>query len=303
MKNGYYGGIDIGTNAARMVIKNVYMNDKREIVSYIVQELRVPLRLGVDVFKDGRINLKKEEQLIKTMACFKALMEIYDVVAYRALATSAMREAANGKDLIWRIRKETGVDVKIISGETEAFTITKIAQDMGISDGKWAFVDVGGGSTEVTLMVKGKVIDSHSYELGTLRILAGKAKPETWRKFKRALSSYETKYGPLNIVGTGGNINRYWKMSSHEEKKGTHALYVKELDEEYNALKKLSVPERMDQYKLKPDRADVIIPAGDIFLTAATLLKSTYVLVPMTGLGDGIVDSLIAEQADTMNVI
>ena len=150
MRQGFYAAIDIGTNAARFVIKNVYLNDKHQLNSYAVQELRVPLRLGVDVFRTGSIGMKKEEQLINTMACFKALMEIYDVIDYRALATSAVREAKNGEAIMWRIRKETGVDVKIISGETEAGTIVKIAKDLKLS-GDWVFMDVGGGSTEITL--------------------------------------------------------------------------------------------------------------------------------------------------------
>lgn len=300
MRNGYYAGIDIGTNAARLVIKNVYLNDKHAIEDYQVQEVRIPLRLGVDVFKNDEIGLKKEEQLVKTMSCFKSLMEIYDVIDYRALATSAMREARNGKDIIWRIRKETGVDVQIISGDEEARTIASIAKDFKVNEGNWIFIDVGGGSTEVSLLVNGKPLESNSFELGTLRILAGRDKPETWKKFKDALAGYRGKYGPLNIVGTGGNINRYWKMSSHREKKGVNTIAVDEMEGLFEALKILSVSERMEQFRLKPDRADVIVPAGDIFLTAAKVLGSKYLVVPMTGLGDGIVEDLVM---NNMNVI
>lgn len=300
MRPGFYAGIDIGTNAARFILKNVYLNDRHQVESYTVQELRVPLRLGVDVFKTGYIGMKKEEQLVKTMTCYKSLMEIYDTIDYRALATSAMREAKNGQDIIWRIRKDTGVDVAIISGETEAGTIVKIAKDLGVDDGNWVTVDVGGGSTEVTMYAKGVIVDSHSYPLGTLRILAGKDLPETWKKLKKALASYTQKYGALNIIGTGGNINRYWKLSSQKDKKGHHILEVNELRQLYDKLSKLTVAERMAKFKLKPDRADVIIPAGMIFLTVAEAIESDYIMVPMTGLGDGIVDSLVN---DNMNVI
>ncbi len=299
MRQGFYAAIDIGTNAARFVIKNVYLNDKHQLNSYAVQELRVPLRLGVDVFRTGSIGMKKEEQLINTMACFKALMEIYDVIDYRALATSAVREAKNGEAIMWRIRKETGVDVKIISGETEAGTIVKIAKDLKLS-GDWVFMDVGGGSTEITLCSDGRIIDSHSYPLGTLRILAGADKPETWKKLRSAISGYRQEYGKLNVVGTGGNINRYWKLSDHKDKKGHHILPVEDLKDLYDELSGMSVAERMLKFKLKPDRADVIIPAGNLFLTVSELLGSDYILTPMTGLGDGIIDNLID---DNMNVI
>lgn len=300
MRPGYYAGIDIGTNAARFILKNVYLNEKNQVESYAVQELRVPLRLGVDVFQTGYVGMKKEDQLIKTMTCYKALMDIYDVIDYRALATSAMREAKNGEDIIWRIRKETGVDVAIISGETEAGTIIKIAKEIKVDDGNWVFVDVGGGSTEVTMYAQGKIYDSHSYPLGTLRILAGKDKQETWDAFQEAIQSYHDEFGKLNIIGTGGNINRYWKLSDQKDKKGHHVLYIEDLDEWYQKLNKMTVAERMAKYKLKPDRADVIIPAGKLFLTAAEMLESDYVLVPMIGLGDGIVDTLVN---DNMNVI
>lgn len=300
MRSGYYAGIDIGTNAARLVIKNTYVNERHEIEDYDVQEIRIPLRLGVDVFKTGAIGIKKEEQLVKTMACFKNLMDIYDVIDYRAMATSAMREAKNGQDIIWRIRKETGVDVQIISGNEEANTIARIAKDFSLDEGRWVFIDVGGGSTEVSLLSKGKPTESNSFELGTLRILAGKDRPETWKGFKKKLADYRDKYGNLEIVGTGGNINRYWKMSQHKEKKGLNVLYVEDLRELYGKLKQYSVGERMEKFKLKPDRADVIIPAGDIFLTAAETMGAKFIVVPMTGLGDGIVDELVR---DNMNVI
>ena len=300
MKQGFYAGIDIGTNAARFVIKNVYLNERGQLGSYPVQELRVPLRLGVDVFRTGSIGLKKEDQLIRTISCFKALMEIYGVVQYQALATSAMREAKNGEDIIWRIRKETGVDVRIISGETEAKTIVKIARDLKFNSGNWIFMDVGGGSTEVTMYSDGKIIDSHSYPLGTLRILAHADSPDEWTKLKKTVAGYRKEFGKINLVGTGGNINRYWKLSSQKDKKGNHILASSELKDLYKRLDELSVPERMLKYRLKPDRADVSIPAGKLFLTVANLTDADFIVVPMTGLGDGIIDSMLA---DDMNVI
>ena len=152
MKNGYYAGIDVGTNAGRLVIKDVYQNQKGQIVSARIQEIRIPLRLGADVFSTGSISFRKEEQLIDTMKAFRSLMNIYGVIDYRAYATSAMREAKNGSDIIWRIRKETGIDMQIVSGEKEAQTITSIISDIHCDEGVYLSVDVGGGSTEISLI-------------------------------------------------------------------------------------------------------------------------------------------------------
>ena len=153
MKNGYYGSIDIGTNAARMVIKNVSLFAGK-LTSFKVQEVRVPLRLGADVFRYGVIKNKKLDQLVKTISCFKSLMEIYDVLDYEALATSALREAQNGKEVIDKVKEVTGVQIEIISGDREANTISKIGSDLKLEDGKYVFVDVGGGSTEITIYIK-----------------------------------------------------------------------------------------------------------------------------------------------------
>lgn len=299
MKNGYYGSIDIGTNAARMVIKNVSLSGGK-LTSFKVQEVRVPLRLGADVFRYGIVKEKKLDQLVKTISCFKALMEIYDVLDYEALATSALREAQNGKEVIQKVKEETGVQIEIISGEREANTISKIGADLKLEDGKYVFVDVGGGSTEITIYVKGHTVYSQSFPLGTLRILAKADKEESWSEMRRLLRKYREEYGKMDIVGTGGNINRYWKMSGHKDKKGLHVLSVKDLEKEYKTLKDMDVTERMSKFKLKPDRADVIIPAGYIFLLVADTIDAEDIIVPLVGLGDGIVDSLI--QRD-MNVI
>lgn len=293
MKSGYYAGIDVGTNAGRMVIKDVYLNSKGQVETTKIQEIRIPLRLGVDVFSTGSISFRKEEQLIDTMKAFRSLMNIYGVIDYRAYATSAMREAKNGEDIIWRIRKETGIDMQIVSGEKEAQTITSIISDIHCEEGTYISVDVGGGSTEVSLIKDGKALESTSFPLGTLRILAKKDNLETWGRFKDLLLKYYDKYGSMNIIGTGGNINRYWKMSDHETKKGVNILYVEDLKEIYDELNELSLEERRDKYKLKPDRADVIIPAGKLFLTASKIMQTKYIIVPLTGLGDGIVDELI----------
>lgn len=299
MQNGYYGSIDVGTNAARMDIKNVSQVMPGKVETFKVQEVRVPLRLGVDVFKQGFIGSKKEKQLIDTIGAFKTLMNIYDVIAFKAVATSAMREATNGSEIIAKIKEATGVSLEIISGQEEARTISKIAKELNL-DSTYVFIDVGGGSTEVTLFTKGKVVESTSFPLGTLRILAQADKEDTWKKYRKLLKSYHDAYGDLDIVGTGGNINRYWKISAHRDKKGHHVLSVNDFQKEYKDLKELSIPERIKKYKLKFDRSDVIVPAGKIFSEACEILDSKNILVPMIGLGDGLIDSLIN---DDMNII
>lgn len=297
MTNGYYGAIDIGTNAVRMVIKQVYENPNREVITNLVQELRIPLRLGVDVFKYGFISEKKIDQLVKTITCYKALFELYNVISFKIVATSAMREASNSETVINKVFEETSYKIEIITGETEANTISMIAKDCNLSD-NYVFVDVGGGSTEVTLYAKGRAQESKSFPLGTLRILAKKDKKSTWKELKTLLESYYKKYGKLNIVGTGGNINRYYKIAYAKSK--NKYLAVDDLRYIYNDLLDLSIKERIEKYKIKPDRADVIIPAGSIYIKCAEILHSKYVIVPLIGLGDALIDSLIDVDMDVI---
>lgn len=300
MKSGYYAGIDIGTNAARLVIKDTFINQKHEIDSVEVQKIRIPLRLGVDVFKNGEISQKKIEQLGLTILAFKSIMEIYNVIDFSCFATSAMREAKNGSEAIEYVKEKTGITIKIISGEDEAKTVSKIAKNIKLDNNPYVFVDVGGGSTEVTLVENKKAIESNSYRLGTLRILASQDKQETWDNFKSKLKEYKSKYGATNIVGTGGNINRYWKMSKKKEKNNIPVLDVSTFIDIYQDIRLMTSAERMEKFDIKPDRADVIIPAGEIFATASKILDSKTIIVPMIGLSDGIVDSLIQEHIDVI---
>ena len=300
MKSGYYAGIDIGTNAARLVIKDTFINQKHEIDSVEVQKIRIPLRLGVDVFKNGEISQKKIEQLGLTILAFKSIMEIYNVIDFSCFATSAMREAKNGNEAIGYVKEKTGITIKIISGEDEAKTVSKIAKNIKLDNNPYVFVDVGGGSTEVTLVENKKAIESNSYRLGTLRILASQDKQETWDNFKSKLKEYKSKYGATNIVGTGGNINRYWKMSKKKEKNNIPVLDVSNFIDIYQDIRLMTSAERMEKFDIKPDRADVIIPAGEIFATASKILDSKTIIVPMIGLSDGIVDSLIQEHIDVI---
>lgn len=300
MRNGCYAAIDVGTNAARMVIKEASFSKKGKLVISSVQEIRIPLRLGFDVFDTGSISFRKEEQLIETMKCCRSLMNIYGVIDYRAYGTSAMREAKNGPDIIERIRKETGIDMQIVSGKKEASTISTILHEFSMDKGVYLSCDVGGGSTEISLIKDGETLASDSFPIGTIRILAGKDKKETWGRLEDLLDSYHKEYGDLDIITTGGNINRYWKISPHETKKGINILKVATFNEIYLTLKNMTVEERRSKYKLKNDRADVIVPAGDIFAFVSKKMNSKLFYVPMTGLGDAIVDSLIESSGNVI---
>lgn len=302
MRFGYYAGIDIGTNAARLVIKYVEKDEDNEVTANKVQELRIPVRLGVDVFSSGAISFIKEEQIIEAMKAFRSLMNIYNVIDYKAVATSAFREASNGAEIVEKIKKESGIDIKIVSGESEASTTTRIISELKLGDDTYCLIDVGGGSTEVSLIKNKKAKESHSFAIGTIRMLLNKDKKETWSQMNDLLKKYNKEYGDMNIIGTGGNINRYYKMSKHEHdnKKNVDILPVENMISTYESLNKLDVNERQEKYKLKPDRADVIVPAGEIFINAAKILDSKYIMVPMSGLSDAIVNELIT---NSMNVI
>ncbi len=292
-----YASIDIGTNAIKMLIKQVYFNKDKKLIKNTVQELRIPIRLGVDVFNYGFITEKKIESLCQIFNVFKTLFEIYNVKEYKCYATSAMREATNSETVIKEIKDKSGFDIEVITGVSEANTISLIASDYKL-DGNYVFIDVGGGSTEVSLFSQGKIIDSNSYPLGTIRILSKQDKKKTWKEFYAKLDDYYARFGKLNIIGTGGNINRYYKIDYKTNKKPY--IKVDNLEAIYQDLKTLNVNERIEKYKIKPDRADVIIPAGKIYLDASHHLHSKYIIVPLVGLNDAIIDILVQNNLDVL---
>lgn len=293
-----YAAIDIGSNAARLLIKSIdrEANDKDKFKKLLL--LRVPLRLGFDIFKNGELSDKKAEKLRRLMKAYRQMMKLYDVADYRACATSAMRDATNGPDIIRRVLKETGINIEIINGKEEARIVySNHIECMADREGAYIYVDVGGGSTEVNFLTDGKLQSSASYNIGTVRSLTGKVRDDEWLRLEEDMGRIAERSGRINIIGSGGNINKLYRMAEVKDKE-QQRLPINSLEQVYDRLKPLSVEERMEQFGLKDDRADVIIPAAEIFLRIARIVHADYVWVPVIGLADGIIDDLY-EQRET----
>lgn len=288
-----FAAIDIGSNAVRLLIKCVDpLGDSPATALKKLMLLRVPLRLGFDVFAKGKVSPKRAENLLRLMKAYKQLMKIYEVDTYRACATSAMRDASNGPELLRKIKAETDIKIEIIAGEEEAAIVyANHAECTGDRTGNFLYVDVGGGSTEINLISEGKLVRSGSFNIGTVRILTDKVKPQEWTRLNDELTAMASQYTDINIIGSGGNINKLYKMAS-EKDVVRQQFSVKELARLYHVLKPLDVNQRMMRFALKPDRADVIIPAAEIFLNIASVIKAHYIMVPVIGVADGIIDGL-----------
>lgn len=286
----HFAAIDIGSNAVRLLIKSVDENAKNKFAKQLM--VRFPLRLGFDVFSRGKISEKKEKQLLQLMKSFKLLMKVYETDAFRACATSAMRDAKNGKKLIEKIEKSTGIGIEIIDGKEEARIIyNNHLEYVEDRKGNYMYVDVGGGSTEINFLSNGKLLFSQSYNIGTVRMLNGAVEDLQWKSLKNDLEAIVSAHRCVQIIGSGGNINKYYRLAEKKDDRRLR-MTVSELQRLYDMLKPLPVRERMDRFDLKPDRADVIVPAGEIFLTIASLVEAQYIYVPVIGLADGIVDEL-----------
>lgn len=281
-----FGAIDIGTNAARLLVGEVEKEGNHSFVKKI-SYTRVPLRLGEEVFEDGKISKKKTENFVKTIQAFKLISEIFEVKKLRAVATSAMREAVNAKKIIEKIKEETGVEIEVISGDEEAELIfgTFFLLDFD-KDKAFIVIDVGGGSTEVSVFEKGERVASRSFEIGTIRLLKEKVKKDIWTEIHDWIASHVDLKSPHQIFGTGGNINKIHKLLGAGHMEAIHVSSMKILSKE---LKDLSVAQRVDQFQLKPDRADVIVPAMDIYLYILEELGCNEIVVPKIGLSDGMV--------------
>ena len=294
--NRCYAAIDIGSNAVRLLIKKV--QDNENLVNKRLSKvmlLRVPLRLGFDVFSLGEVSDTKALKLRRLMKAFRQLMKIYEVTDYRACATSAMRDAKNGKLVIKRILKDTGINIEVIDGQEEARMIyNNHVECLEDRTGNYIYVDVGGGSTEINLLTNGELVQSLSYDIGTVRMLSNAVKEESWERMKGDLNRLMVDYQNINIIGSGGNINKLYRLADKKDKKNLRLL-VPSLQALYDALKPLVPEQRMEEVGLKADRADVIVPAAEIFLTIAGIVKAEYVHVPVIGLADGIIDSLYAK--------
>lgn len=289
----HYAAIDIGSNAVRLLIKS-YLPD-RELPLAKVLLLRVPIRLGEDSFSRGLIGPEKELALIRLMKSYKHLLKIYGVERYRACATSAMRDASNRASIIKKVRKKTGIAIELLSGEEEArLAADQHLQGIVADAASYLYVDVGGGSTELSLYSGGSLQSSQSFDIGTLRLLAGTVPAETLTAFRAHAIALAKRYTDTIIIGTGGNINKLARLvKSAKSEAGLPRLGVDALKAIYHDLKALSKEERMQRYSLRADRADVIIPAAEIFIELADILSASTILVPIIGISDAIIDQLL----------
>ena len=293
-----YAAIDIGSNAVRLLIKSIDREAVQEKKIKKVMMLRVPLRLGFDVFSIGELSEKKADKLRRLMKAFRQLMKIYDVDDYRACATSAMRDARNGRTIIKKIEKDTGIRIEIIDGQEEARMIyNNHIECMEDRLGNYMYVDVGGGSTEINLLTNGELVWSVSYNIGTVRMLSNAVKEGTWQQMEEELMKVTEGVAAINIIGSGGNINKLFRLADKKDKK-LQRLPVSSLQTVYDVLKPLTPEERVEAFSLKQDRADVIVPAAEIFLKIAEAVHAAYIYVPVIGLSDGIIDNLYAKSLE-----
>ena len=284
--------IDIGSNAVRLLIEEAVDTGEEKIYFRKISLTRVPLRLGEDVFGKGYISQDKAKKLIKTLKAFRYLMDVNDVSHFRACATSAMREAKNGREIAQQIAQKANIYLEIISGSEEADIIFTNFHTANLKpDQYYIYIDVGGGSTEVSLIKNNKKINSKSFKLGTVRMLQNKVNDEVWEKAKKWVDDLNIK-GNVIAIGTGGNINRIYKESVHSF---GETIEYDEIKSIVDTISQYSYEDRVKKLKLKPDRADVIIPAGKIYLFFMKEAGAKKMIVPKVGLADGIIYNLYQE--------
>ncbi len=288
-----YAAIDIGSNAVRLLISNI-IEEKGKPVRFKKSSLvRVPIRLGADVFIEGKISETNILRMKDTMLAFNLLMKSHHVYKYKACATSAMREASNGTQVAEIIAKESNVNIDIIGGEEEAAIIAATDLHAYIDNTKtYLYVDVGGGSTEFTIFHLGEQVESKSFKIGTVRLLNDIVKKGTWQSLEDWIKSSTQKYDAVEIIGSGGNINKIFKISGKAIGKPLTYFY---LTSYYNKLNSYSYEERITELDLNQDRADVIIPATRLYLSTMKWSKAKYIYVPKIGLSDGIIKGLYYE--------
>lgn len=285
--------IDIGSNAARLLIAEA-MPDKEAGVRFNKLNLvRVPLRLGFDVFEKGEISKEKRGMLLQTMKAFSHLINAYGVKQVIVCATSAMRDAANSNDIIRKVKMETGLEIEIISGELEASIIYEnhIAENMD-TDHSYLYIDVGGGSTELTFFADGKLIFKESFNIGTIRLLKDLVSEEQWDIMKDTIKVKTRGYKKIAAIGTGGNINKIFSLS---KKKDGRPLSLDLLKDYYKELSSFKLEDRIKIYNLRADRADVIVPALLIYINVLRWADSDEIYVPKIGLVDGLIQHLYEE--------
>jgi exopolyphosphatase/guanosine-5'-triphosphate,3'-diphosphate pyrophosphatase len=285
--------IDIGSNAARLLISDVIPGVQAVPEFLKIALVRVPLRLGFDVFDKGIISEVKSEKILKTIKSYKLLLDVYEVKHLRACATSAMRDAANSKEIIKKVKAETGIEIHIISGQEEASFIYEnhIAENMA-RDESYLYIDVGGGSTELTFFSDGKLIFKESFNIGTIRLLKNQVTEAQWDEMKDCIRTKTKGFHHVTAIGSGGNINKIFSISKRKDGK---PLTLELLRDYYKEFSTLSLSQRMSLHKLREDRADVIVPALLIYINVLRWADAQEIFVPKIGLADGLIHTLYEE--------
>lgn len=292
--------IDIGSNACRLLINDVIRDVNGKIDFLKLALVRVPLRLGFDVFESGAISEKRIERMVKTMQSYQLLLDVYEVPYFKVCATSAMRDASNAAAIIERVKKESGIEIKVISGEEEATYIYEnhIAENLNTQE-SYLYIDVGGGSTELTFFSDGKLIFKQSFNIGTIRLLKNQVQEETWDEMKTFLRNGIKGYHHVTCIGSGGNINKVFSLSKRKEGK---PLTLDLLRNYYKEFSSLTLQQRMILYKLREDRADVIVPALLIYLNVMRWAEAEEIFVPKIGLADGLIH-ILYEEVSAMQIV
>lgn len=282
--------IDIGSNAARLLIQEVTIDGNGHAQFTKLNLIRFPLRLGMDVFAKGIISVKKKQMTLDAMQVYATVMQMYGVQHYRACATSAMRDARNGKSLIKLIAERTGIQIEIISGSEEAQMVYENHFETYLNhDRAYLYIDVGGGSTELTLINKQKVQFKESFNIGTIRLLSDQITTPQWNAVKNKVKTISKDVRSMIAIGSGGNINKVFSLSKVKENK---PLTLSMLETDYKDLQKLTIDQRMQIYKLREDRADVIVPALKIYIQIMKAAGIEEIYVPKIGVADGIIKAL-----------
>jgi exopolyphosphatase/guanosine-5'-triphosphate,3'-diphosphate pyrophosphatase len=288
-----FSAIDIGTNAARLLVGEVVKESNKSFVKKI-SYTRIPLRLGDDVFSLGRIDVKKKSNLFNTVKAFQIISDIFEVKRLRAVATSAMREAENGSQIVHDIEQGLGIDVEIISGAEEADLILGTFMLLDIVEGQpFVVIDVGGGSTEINIFRGSEKVASKSFKIGTIRMLKGKIKKGIWVEINTWISNFVSSSEKYVVFGTGGNINKTHKILGMESGQPIH---INEMVSFKEKLMSLSMEQRMKQFQIRPDRADVIVPALEIYIRILSNFKTPNIFVPKIGLSDGMIYQMYLEE-------
>ncbi len=289
-----YAAIDIGSNAIRLLIALVIEQKGKDPIFKKRSLVRVPIRLGADVFLEGEISEENQLRMLDAMKAFDLLMKNHEVTRFRACATSAMREASNGKEVADKLKEETGITINIIDGNDEAAIIaTTDLKELIQTEKTFLYVDVGGGSTEFTLFSDGKTVDSKSFKLGTVRIINNMIKENIWEEVEQWIKNATKPYKKVSLIGSGGNINHIYKNSGKKIGKPLSYFY---LGSYYDMIRSLSYEERITELNMNPDRADVVVPATRIYLSAMKWSGAKNMYVPKIGLSDGIIKSLYNEK-------